>query len=81
MSEQPDALAQAVHDLLTLLPRFDHSSGRNDIPINGLYFFFEREEFWQVGDRQVDRIVRVGTHRVDGRAHPCPLPLYRQSTR
>lgn len=56
-----------MYDLLLTLQRHDHLTRPAVLPKNGIYVFFERGEFVQFGDRLVDRIVRVGTHRKDDR--------------
>ncbi len=64
---QLQKLVTAVHEWVAVLPRFDHSATRHEIPTNGLYFFFERGEVVSCSHRSIERIVRVGTHRSDGR--------------
>lgn len=56
-------MAIEVHQLLADLPRFDFQTGRKDMPKNGVYVFYERGETANVGVREIDRIVRIGTHR------------------
>ena len=41
--------------------------GTKEIPANGVYLFFERGETVVVDSQPVERIVRVGTHRGEGR--------------
>lgn len=60
-------LTQTVHNLLLGTPRLNTSADKRALPADGLYVFFERGEFVNVGDRHIERIVRVGTHRKDGR--------------
>jgi hypothetical protein len=45
-------------------PRYNYLTAGSELPRNGIYFFFEKGE--QV-DQGVERIVRVGTHKVDER--------------
>ena len=67
MAEDAAELAWSVHELAAGLPRFDHRAGPVDLPPNGIYLFFERGEMVPFGANDAARIVRVGTHRVDGR--------------
>jgi len=45
-------------------PRYNYLTASRDLPRNGIYFFFEKGEKIEQG---VERIVRVGTHKVDDR--------------
>jgi len=56
-----------VYELAHLLPRRDHVTPSRALPLDGLYLFFERGELVDCSGRAVDRIVRVGTHRMNGR--------------
>jgi hypothetical protein len=47
--------------------RQDHRTPLSALPVSGIYFFFEAGEYALLDGSWVDRIVRVGTHRVDGR--------------
>src|SRR5262245_14830124 len=67
MDHSCEGLTHALHELVAALPRFDHRFARSDLPANGIYFFFELDESVQIDTRATDRIVRVGTHRGDGR--------------
>jgi hypothetical protein len=67
MSDPVDGRTEALYALVASLPRHDHTFARADLPANGLYLFFERGETVEVNGRLFDRIVRVGTHRGDGR--------------
>lgn len=49
---------QLLHQTLTSLPRFKVGFNPKELPLNGLYFLFEKGEAAHGGDR----IVRVGTH-------------------
>ena len=60
-------LTLALHALGAALPRHDHAFARADLPANGLYFFFERGETVEVNGQVIDRIVRIGTHKKEGR--------------
>jgi hypothetical protein len=59
-----------IYSLIGALPRqgiddLGRGAGSN-IPRNGVYLFFERGERICVTGNEYDRVVRVGTHRVDG---------------
>lgn len=45
-------------------PRYNFLTAGRDLPKNGIYFFFEKGEKVNQG---VERIVRVGTHKIDER--------------
>ena len=45
-------------------PRYSYLTAGKALPVNGIYFFFEKGEKVEKG---IDRIVRVGTHQADGR--------------
>lgn len=60
-------MIEEVYALIRLLPRLNHRTLRKQLPANGIYVFFERGEVVQWRSRVIDRIVRVGTHRGDGR--------------
>jgi hypothetical protein len=60
-------LAAELQKLVSALPRFGGMFARAEVPSDGIYFFFERGETVQHRGRVFDRVVRVGTHRVDGR--------------
>ncbi|MDP9365305.1 MAG: hypothetical protein M3Q10_13960 [Chloroflexota bacterium] len=49
------------------MQRFDADAGRNELPANGIYLFFEHGEAVLIDGLALDRIVRVGTHKADGR--------------
>jgi hypothetical protein len=61
------SLTELLHDLVTGLPRHDYRTLKSSLPANGIYFFFEKHELVTIGDRTIERIVRVGTHRAEGR--------------
>ena len=65
-----------VYELAHLLPRRDHLTPSQSLPLDGLYLFFERSELAECSGRTVDRIVRVGTHRVNGRFRKRILQHY-----
>lgn len=56
------ATCKRLHDLVEGLPETRWPFASDDLPRNGIYFFYEAGEVWgHGGDRP--RIVRVGTHR------------------
>ena len=67
MAEGVAELTRSIHELAAGLPRFDHRASPADLPPNGIYLFFEHGEMVPLGTTDAARIVRVGTHRVDGR--------------
>jgi len=54
MSEE----CRKIHNLFNRMKRFSFPFNENEIPENGIYILFERNE--KAHDR--DRIVRIGTH-------------------
>ncbi len=56
-----------LYDLIQHLPKRDWRVASGELPRNGIYLFFERGEMVEVGGRTCERIVRVGTHKKDGR--------------
>ena len=56
-----------IHEILRPLPEYNHRSSNSELPENGIYFFYEDGEFYGHDNKRQKRIVRVGTHRVDGR--------------
>jgi len=67
VDDKDPRMAVRIHAVVDNLPRLDQTFARSDIPRDGIYLLFEDGETTLVGGQQVDRIVRVGTHRVDGR--------------
>src|SRR3970282_701015 len=51
-----------LHEELESLPLVRHPFDLEELPENGIYFFYERGEVWGHGAEKA-RIVRVGTHR------------------
>lgn len=56
-----------VYRLLQPLTRFRHPILMAQLPFSGIYFFFEEGETVDWNGREIDRVVRIGTHRKDGR--------------
>ena len=67
MPSSGPATSAAVYALVAALPRLDHCAHRDLLPANGVYLMFERGELLPSGVGAPGRIVRVGTHRIDGR--------------
>ena len=53
---------QILHDKFAALPRFSANYQAEQIPSNGIYIVFEKDET----AHNTDRIVRIGTHTGDG---------------
>jgi hypothetical protein len=53
-----DSICQEMHEWVNHLPRFSNINNKEDIPDNGIYFFFEKGE----KAHDLDRIVRIGSH-------------------
>ncbi len=54
-------VVERIYQLVGMLPRYNGHS--KSLPKNGVYVFFEKGETIQVGNKTMDRIVNVGTHR------------------
>jgi hypothetical protein len=61
---EKDELCWEVHKLVNGLKSFQGSS--EELPLNGIYFFFEDGESCEKDGAKLERIVRVGTHREQG---------------
>ena len=61
---EKDELCWEVHKLVNGLKSFQGSS--EELPLNGIYFFFEDGESYEKDGVKLERIVRVGTHREQG---------------
>lgn len=57
---------RAIHEILESLPEYTYENPNFELPTNGIYFFYEDGEFCTHGIEKQKRIVRIGTHRVDG---------------
>lgn len=55
-------LCKWLHEQLECLPAIRHPFTLEEIPENGIYFFYEEGEIWGHGGCHL-RIVRIGTHR------------------
>jgi hypothetical protein len=55
-------MCKRLHDLVQELPETRWPIDSDDLPRNGIYFFYEAGEIWGHGGGR-PRIVRVGTHR------------------
>jgi hypothetical protein len=60
-------LTEQLYRVVAQLARLDYTIPIGHLPIDGVYVFFERGEILRLGEHQLQRIVRVGTHREDGR--------------
>ena len=60
-------LTEEIYKLLLNLPRHNYLTPTKNLPPNGIYVFYERGETWLLDGRETDRIVRIGTHKSDGR--------------
>jgi len=60
-------LNYAAHELIQLLPRFNHRTPLQQLPTSGIYVFFEHGQQILFQNEMADRIVRSGTHRMDRR--------------
>lgn len=63
----PQSLIESIYSLLEKLAIFDYSYESNNLPKNGIYFFYEDGEKCEINGVVTDRIVRVGTHQADDR--------------
>ena len=52
-----------LHHLLDDLPLMQYPFDIEELPDNGVYFFYEDGEFFGHGSKDKPRIVRIGTHR------------------
>ena len=62
-----DDRVRQLYRLLGDLPLCGAETSRAVLPADGIYFFFEEGEAVEVDGEWVARVVRVGTHREDGR--------------
>lgn len=56
-----------IHKIVESLPIYRYPVSKEILPENGVYFFYEEGEKIQVDPQVKNRIVRVGTHREQGR--------------
>jgi len=66
-SERWDEISLRIHEIVESLPSYRYPVNRKDLPDNGIYLFYEEGEKIQLGSIVKDRIVRVGTHKKQGR--------------
>ncbi len=62
-----EAACLVIHGMLDPLPFYDFRTPTRRLPRNGIYFFFEQDEFCREFEVIRPRIVRVGTHRKQDR--------------
>lgn len=60
-------ITKEVYKLFLGLLRHNHLTRKNALPLNGIYIFYEKGETCPLGGIETDRIVRIGTHKSDGR--------------
>jgi len=58
---QKEDICWKIHELLLDLTLFKEAS--EELPLNGIYFFYEDGEYCEKDGTKLERIVRVGTHR------------------
>jgi hypothetical protein len=62
-----DDRVSRLYQVVLALPRCSVDTPKAALPGDGIYFFFERGEWTEIAGTVMDRVVRVGTHREDGR--------------
>ena len=67
MSNHDIQITDRIYALVQSLDRHNHKSKSAALPSNGIYFFFEQGETVRWRNATIDRIIRVGTHKKDGR--------------
>jgi hypothetical protein len=55
---------QWLHEKLAVLPVIKYPFNTDELPLNGIYFFYQDGEYWGHGGHK-NRIVRIGTHKGD----------------
>jgi hypothetical protein len=63
--ETASELCKWLHEQLQQLPMISFPFNLEDLPENGIYFFYEKGETWRHGGDE-PRVVRIGTHRGQG---------------
>jgi hypothetical protein len=63
----PVAVTRGVYRILRGLRRFVYPVPFNELPLSGIYFFYEEGETAELESAVISRVVRVGTHRENGR--------------
>jgi len=66
-SKAQNEICLRIHEIVESLPLYRYPINRENLPANGIYFFYEEGEKIQIGSQVKDRIVRVGTHREQDR--------------
>lgn len=70
MTDSEASVTTQLYHLFDQLPRYrfgDLPARTNELPDSGLYLCFEDGQTVRMGQRTFDRIVRIGTHRIDHR--------------
>lgn len=67
MSDHNTQITHRIYALVQSLDRHNHETKPAALPPNGIYFFFEQGETVRWRSATIDRIVRIGTHKKDGR--------------
>jgi len=66
-SKAQNEICLRIHEIVESFPLYRYPVNRGNLPLNGIYFFYEEGEKIQIGSQVKDRIVRVGTHREQDR--------------
>jgi hypothetical protein len=67
MSDHNTQITDEIYALAQSLGRHNHETNPAGLLSNGIYFFFEQGETIRWRNATIDRIVRIGTHKKDGR--------------
>lgn len=70
---------QRLYDLTMVLPRFNSETPSKHLVQNGIYLFYETGETILHRGEEVDRIVRVGTHKSENRFRKRVRQHYRNN--
>lgn len=62
-----NTMTKTVYQMLDLLPQYNHLIDFRLLPPNGIYIFYEAGERCRLDGKIVNRIVRIGTHKSEGR--------------
>ena len=56
-----------IYELICRLPQHSYVTPLRELPLNGIYLFFEEGQSVSIGSESENRIVRIGTHRQSSR--------------